>query len=432
MIFSAITAAYQAFSVGVTLLDGYQKGRDLLLGNTATVSLADLERRMSARFDRIDAHLGLSPVGEFDGLDWAPSPDVVTRSRLHRLQTDFGADLVQSRPAIAPKTFVQVFRENPERLLTQVTPLKGVDVDKSLLEDPTMVPVLFEKGGVYCIGWAKEAAISLSLGATYAPRIAQRPQLKPPEIRPGFPLSAASKNLGWWSQSTTPPPSTTAPTAEPKPDPAAWPPASIAEGLVALGGPLGYRRRLFGLPPRLTVEKMLEYYGYREADLKKSKAYGSLEAIQAANELHRYLASGGSIGSVVPGVAEIEKLAERSNAAAVAKLANMRQWGDGVRTDWQAARDLLENALKASRWYPLFGGRDLVPGLQLPPTYYVGLDELGYRELAFMRRKGTGGALDTAGADALEAEIAKVKGTRIWEMDPNTPLSLFPRPPYSV
>lgn len=358
MLISTLKTAYEIFQVGVTLIDGYGKVRDLISGTTVTTSLNDLETRIGDRLDRIEQHVALSSRAEFEGLEWAPSNDLRNHlSTMRGLARAFDADIVQSRPAIPPGAFVEIFRENPERLLTHVTPLKGVDIAPGLLRDPTMLPVIFEKDGVQCIGWAKEAAVSLSLGASFTPRIAPKP-VKPLRLEDAFPLVRLMN-----------------------------------------GPPL----------PRLTLDDILfEYYRETSATVCLEPPYTRwtsalaiikrLEDAPSARDLDalRSLAT----ERLFVDAPERPYLAGRVPAA-VAKYANMLARGDVVDRDVAGAREFLEDHVK-------------MVSLLIPST--LESDALVYRQLMHMRRFGLGGPRDHAGADRLE-KLSRRQG-RVFDKPP--------------
>lgn len=166
----------EAISFGINLLGFAKNGYDALTGNTVTAKLSKIEKRLEG-LTRVGDHLALSTMREVSARDGATRSIHDLNSltaAMQRVQTAMGADLIQSQPIKAPQPLMRVFGENPENLLEGVQPLNSPDLDRSLMDNPTYVPMVFERWGVQLIGWVKKGAVEISLGTIYNPLIGDR------------------------------------------------------------------------------------------------------------------------------------------------------------------------------------------------------------------------------------------------------------------
>lgn len=181
MLISALATAYEAVSFGIDLIKTVRDGREILTGNTLGTKVDALVttnhsilselRRLGERSALVDvqetrhAERDREQIfGRFDDIELA----------VNRLQAAVGVPVACSTFIEAPERMMDRFGANPEDLLHFIRPLQGCDVPEECFRDRTMVPVTFERWGVYFIGWIKRGYLHDQLSCDYEPSVAHR------------------------------------------------------------------------------------------------------------------------------------------------------------------------------------------------------------------------------------------------------------------
>lgn len=170
----AITAFNEIVSFGMTFYQASGGMRGILTGNSVAKRLDRVEAALEEHFRRLDKHLGACDV--FEARQASGTSEVCEFKQIvepmHAVQQDIGLELVHSQPIVSPDKFAQVFEDNPEKLLSNVMPLKSAEFDQELVDNPYLEPIIFDKWGVKFVGWIKTGVLELSLDAQYKPAVA--------------------------------------------------------------------------------------------------------------------------------------------------------------------------------------------------------------------------------------------------------------------
>lgn len=174
MQFETLLGTREAAPFGLTFYDGAAAGAGVLTGNTLTRRFDPFEDRMGQEFCRLGNRIAVCTVQEAQNLEpgqhGARIDELVVP--MGAVQEAVGVDLVHSWPVLSPQKFAGIFRDNPERLLSSVTPLKSAEFEERLFNDPTYAPVIFDKWGVKFVGWIKSGLLEVSFDTQYQPLVA--------------------------------------------------------------------------------------------------------------------------------------------------------------------------------------------------------------------------------------------------------------------
>jgi hypothetical protein len=161
--FDQITGIISLLSNGVKLLKDSMDVVTSIRGSFSTHSAEKLKENV---YYTPEQEVFNSSIKRQEYVDHRP----IILNSINPIQDIIKTDLLITQPIVTPDKFKQAMTDNPKDLLFNIVELDSWTKTKEIIDDPTLIPIVFPDGHKHYVGWIKKGYAKDYLSLDYKPK----------------------------------------------------------------------------------------------------------------------------------------------------------------------------------------------------------------------------------------------------------------------